>query len=268
VPSSKRTKAGHSSDDDSSSDEEEGGRDPGKATYKEFSKTLRDLHALTCDPNTLSGEGEERSQRLRETSGRLRQLISGPVGEGEVPNHFKLLQIHLKHTLLHSQKIRDEENVKSFLCGLEDGSAGRSDDDDSVFVFLANYATELWYQWREVEKEWYWTPDRDNHMQCSSDVVTRGQWEGETPAPENVEIIAYLDALRPIPCDEQYIPHLEFDVIKVLKALTCCGETEAEENAKEVVKLWRNATNVTNDSNRNVESWLRDLKSLEEEKID
>ena len=38
----------------------------------------------------------------------------------------------------------DEENVKSFLCGLEDGSAGRSDDDDSVFVFLANYATELW----------------------------------------------------------------------------------------------------------------------------
>ena len=39
----------------------------------------------------------------------------------------------------------DEENVKFFLFGLEDSSAGRSDDDDSVFVFLANYATELWY---------------------------------------------------------------------------------------------------------------------------
>ena len=40
----------------------------------------------------------------------------------------------------------DEENLKSFLSGLEDSSAGRSDDDDSVFVFLANYATELWYR--------------------------------------------------------------------------------------------------------------------------
>jgi hypothetical protein len=38
----------------------------------------------------------------------------------------------------------DEENVKSFLTGLENGSAGRSDDDNSVFVFLAKYATELW----------------------------------------------------------------------------------------------------------------------------
>ena len=105
-------------------------------------------------------------------------------------------------------------------------------------------------------------------MPCSSDVVTGGQWKGETPAPENVEIIAYLDALRLTPCDEQYIPRLEFDVVKVLKALVCCGETEAEGNAKEVVKLWRNATNVTNDSNHHVESWLRELKSLEEERID
>ena len=38
----------------------------------------------------------------------------------------------------------DEENVKTFLNGLEDGSAGRSDDDDTVFVFLAMHATELW----------------------------------------------------------------------------------------------------------------------------
>ena len=37
-----------------------------------------------------------------------------------------------------------EENVKMFLCGLEDGSAGRSNNDDSVFVFLAKHATELW----------------------------------------------------------------------------------------------------------------------------
>ena len=88
--------------------------------------------------------------------------------------------------------------------------------------------------------------------------MTGGQWEGETPAPENVEIIAYLDALRPIPSDEQYILFIEFDIAKVLKALTCCRETEAENNARDVVKLWMSAKNV---SNRHVESWLREIKT-------
>ena len=101
-------------------------------------------------------------------------------------------------------------------------------------------------------------------MPRSRDVVTGGQWEGETPAPENVEIIAYLDALRPIPSDEQYIPFIEFDIAKVLKALTCCRETEAEKNARDVVKLWMSAKNVTNVSNRHVESWLREIKSFNE----
>ena len=45
------------------------------------------------------------------------------------------------HHLLFST---EEDNVKSFLNGLEDGSACRSDENDSVFVFLAHYATELW----------------------------------------------------------------------------------------------------------------------------
>ena len=40
--------------------------------------------------------------------------------------------------------LTDGENVKTFLSGLEDGSAGRSEDNDSIFVFLAKYATELW----------------------------------------------------------------------------------------------------------------------------
>ena len=37
--------------------------------------------------------------------------------------------------------------------------------------------------------------------------------------------------------------------------------------AKEVVKLWKNATNVTNDSIHHVESWLKEIKSLEEDTI-
>ena len=44
-----------------------------------------------------------------------------------------------------------------------------------------------------------------------------GQWEGETPAPENVEIIAYLDAVRTVPSNEQYLPSLGvFDLIELL----------------------------------------------------
>ena len=54
-----------------------------------------------------------------------------------------LLQLHV---LIFSFRTHTEEdNVKNFLSGLEDCSASKSDKNDSVFVFLANYATELWY---------------------------------------------------------------------------------------------------------------------------
>ena len=53
-------------------------------------------------------------------------------------------------------------------------------------------------------------------MPCSSDVVSGG--EGETPAPENVEIITYLNAIRPIPSNEQYLPSLEFDILSILQS--------------------------------------------------
>ena len=99
-------------------------------------------------------------------------------------------------------------------------------------------------------------------MPCSSDAVTGGPWEGETPAPETVEIIAYLDALRPIPADEQYIPDLEFDVLKVLEAVICCGDAEAEGNGREVVEMWREARKVTNSSNKHVQLWLKRLEGL------
>ena len=45
----------------------------------------------------------------------------------------------------NTQYITDCENIKNFLSGLEDGSASTSDRDSSVFVFLASFATELWY---------------------------------------------------------------------------------------------------------------------------
>ena len=70
---------------------------------KELSKTLRALHTLTSDPE--EDQDEEKEQRLREMAGKLQELCNQEVGEGEVPNALKIIQIHLKHTLMHSEKI-------------------------------------------------------------------------------------------------------------------------------------------------------------------
>ena len=71
---------------------------------KEFSKALRALKTLTSEPD--DSRDEEHAQRLREMTGRLKQLCNKDVGDGEVPNPHKLLQIHLKHTVLYSEKIK------------------------------------------------------------------------------------------------------------------------------------------------------------------
>lgn len=97
-------------------------------------------------------------------------------------------------------------------------------------------------------------------MRCSSDVVTGGQWEGETPAPENVEIIAYLDAIRPIPSDEQYIPSLEFDVLGVMKSLAHSSDSEVHGNVLEVMKVWRAANDAS--SNRHVDTWKKQMDEV------
>ena len=97
-------------------------------------------------------------------------------------------------------------------------------------------------------------------MPCSADVVTGGQWEGETPAPENVEIIAYLDAIRPIPSDEQYIPSLEFNVLSILRSLAGCSDATVHDNAVEVVRIWR-AVNASTGS-KHVKLWKKELDSV------
>ena len=98
-------------------------------------------------------------------------------------------------------------------------------------------------------------------MPCSTNTVSGGQWEGEIPAPENVEIIAYLDAVRPVPSDEQYIPLLEFDVITVLQGLCSCGDAEVRESGKEVVESWKEAGKICG-SNRHIQSWREELGKI------
>lgn len=77
----------------------------------------------------------------------------------------------------------------------------------------------------------------DNWMPCSTDVVSGGQWEGETPAPENVEIIGYLDTIRLIPSNEQYLPSL--DVLGLVQTLLASKDDVVQESAKEVVGMLR-----------------------------
>ncbi len=48
--------------------------------------------------------------------------------------------------------------------------------------------------------------------------VTDGLWEGETPAPENVEIIHYLDTVRPVTTEESYLSD-QFNVATLLSGL-------------------------------------------------
>ena len=68
------------------------------------------------------------------------------------------------------------------------------------------------------------------------DEVTAGQWTGETPATENVEIIGYLDAICPIPSNEQYIPFLKFDIVDTLSKLVRSDDSVVCGNAREVVR--------------------------------
>ena len=130
----------------------------------------------------------------------------------------------------------DEPNIANFLEGLEDGSTTKSEEDSAtLFVFLAPMATELWYRWDNAAREWQWTPDKEHWMFCSRTTVSGGKWKNETPAPENVEIIHYLNAIRPVPSDEQYLP--QYDVAKILFQLKEFEEEEVGMLVREIGQI-------------------------------
>ena len=118
------------------------------------------------------------------------------------------------------------------------------------------------YQWNEEELQWYWTLDREHWMPCFSDVVSGGQWEGETPAPENVEIIAYLDAIRPIPSNEQYLPSLEFDVLSILQSLAGSSDDGLRGNVGDIVSVLSAQGKVMKSRSRHLEGWKKGLQDI------
>ena len=99
-------------------------------------------------------------------------------------------------------------------------------------------------------------------MPCSSDVVSGGQWEGETPAPENVEIIAYLDAIRPIPSNEQYLPSLEFDILSILQSLAGSSDDGLRGNVGDIVSVLSAQGKVMKSRSRHLEGWKKGLQDI------
>ena len=71
---------------------------------RELNRILKAITVLTAKPE----RGAEDVQRLKTQVKKLEDLFShaATVEEGEVPHPLKLIQIHLKHTLLNSEKIK------------------------------------------------------------------------------------------------------------------------------------------------------------------
>ena len=89
--------------------------------------------------------------------------------------------------------------------------------------------------------------------------VTAGQWKNETPAPENVEIIKYLDTIRPVPSDEQYLPQ-NYDMADLLKKLVEVGDEEVRASVK--VILQRITSQEVMSKSSHVSAFLEEMSTL------
>ena len=90
--------------------------------------------------------------------------------------------------------------------------------------------------------------------------VSGGQWKGETPAPENVEIIGYLDAVRPVPTDEPYLP--SFDIVNIFGKLCTLNDPQITGSLREVIRALRSQEVET--KSEHVKTLMSDLADIEE----
>ena len=89
--------------------------------------------------------------------------------------------------------------------------------------------------------------------------VTAGQWKKETPAPENIEIINYLDAVRPVPSDEQYLPQ-NFDMAELLKKLVELCDDQLTASVKVILETI--VSQEVQSQNRHVTGFLGEVDTL------
>jgi len=87
-----------------------------------------------------------------------------------------------------------EKSAKDFVTHLKHNLHG-----SDVFVHVAAMATPLFYRFDCESGRWSWTPDWSFWMECNTTVVTGGFWDGEEPVRANVELIKWLDQVKPRP---------------------------------------------------------------------
>ena len=94
--------------------------------------------------------------------------------------------------------------------------------------------------------------------------MTAGQWKNETPAPENVEIIKYLDAIRPVPSDEQYLPP-SFDIAELLRKLVKGGAGDGQLKGSVKVILQEITSQSVASRSSHVLAFLEEMSKLLQE---
>lgn len=76
-----------------------------------MTRVLKGLKLLA----SKSKRDKDEVERLYTQIKKLQTLCAQPVGLGEIPNPMKILQFHLKHILLNSEKIRGKLKTQNFM---------------------------------------------------------------------------------------------------------------------------------------------------------
>lgn len=66
---------------------------------------MRQLKALVSKPEE-ERKGEDVISRMRDCIKKVENLSTSAVCDGEVPNPMKIVQMHMKHVLFNSEKVK------------------------------------------------------------------------------------------------------------------------------------------------------------------
>ncbi len=89
--------------------------------------------------------------------------------------------------------------------------------------------------------------------------VSHGMWTGEEPATENVEIIHYLDSVRPVTTEEVYLSE-QFDVATLLSGLAAVDS--ARESVKAIATILKDQQMLTQDAAKNLSKFREVMNTL------
>ena len=66
---------------------------------------MRQLRALASKPEEERSEDDVKS-RVRDLIKKVENMCTSAVCEGEIPNPMKIIQMHMKHVLFNSEKVK------------------------------------------------------------------------------------------------------------------------------------------------------------------